>query len=187
MWCLYLDIRSPLPTGRAWVHSRYEVGRALSLVAECLDDCEVSLRTGISRRTILDSRHGRAPHASGTRTAPEVLAPAANLDRSTNPPTRTYWVSIWRRLALERSSHLPTAHRSRPEVSKLDRARDHVDQTSPRWEGHGRHLIQVGCIEICASWQHWPCPLFRGTALAACRRATAPRSLIPPRSPTRSR
>jgi hypothetical protein len=83
MWCLYLDIRSPLPTGRAWVHSRYEVGRALSLVAECLDDCEVSLRTGISRRTILDSRHGRAPHASGTRTAPEVLAPAANLDRST--------------------------------------------------------------------------------------------------------
>jgi hypothetical protein len=47
-----------------------------------------------------------------------------------------------RRLALERSSRLPTAHRSRHEVSKLDRARDHVDQTSPRWEGRGQHLIQ---------------------------------------------
>lgn len=46
------------------MHSRYEVNRALSLVAEGLNDCEVSRRTGISRRTILDWRHGRAPHAS---------------------------------------------------------------------------------------------------------------------------
>ena len=61
------------------------------------------------------------------------------------------------RLALARSSHLPTAHRSRPEVSKPDRARDQVHQTSPRWEGTVNTSPRVGCIEICASWQHWPC------------------------------
>ena len=57
------------------MHPRYEVDRALSLVAEGLTDCEVSRRTGISRRTILDWRRGRTPHASRTRAAAQGSCP----------------------------------------------------------------------------------------------------------------
>lgn len=38
-----------------------EVHRALALVDEGLNDCEISRRTGIPRRTILGWRHGRIP------------------------------------------------------------------------------------------------------------------------------
>src|SRR5215216_7692228 len=48
-----------------------------------------------------------------------------------------------RRLAVARSTHLPIVHRSRPEVSELDQARDQLDQASPRGEGEGQHLTQT--------------------------------------------
>jgi hypothetical protein len=46
------------------MHSQEEVDRALSLVRDGLNDCEISRRTGINRKTILDWRHGRVPKRS---------------------------------------------------------------------------------------------------------------------------
>ena len=51
----------------------------------------------------------RSNHGQGR--LPEARDPDANLDRSTNPPTRLARSLSGRRLALERSSRLPTAHR----------------------------------------------------------------------------
>ena len=76
------------------MHPRYEVDRALSLVAEGLNDCEVSRRTGISRRTILDWRHGRAPHASWTRVAARGPCPRCESGPLDEPAYSSYSLSI---------------------------------------------------------------------------------------------
>jgi hypothetical protein len=140
------------------VHPRYEVDRALSLVAEGLNDCEVSRRTGISRRTILDWRHGRAPHASRTRAAARGPCPRCE-SGPLDEPAYSYLLGLY--LGDGWLSRDPRAYRLRivqdlryPNlielaITSIKRVRD--------GNGTVNTSSRVGCIEICASWQHWPC------------------------------
>ena len=140
------------------MHSRYEVNRALSLVAEGLNDCEVSRRTGISRRTILDWRHGRAPHASRTRTADRGSCPRCG-SRPLDEPAYSYLLGLYlgdgwlsrdpRTYRLRIVQDLRYPYLIKLAITSIKRVRGGKGKvnTSPR----------PGCIEICASWQHWPC------------------------------
>jgi len=134
-------------------------GRPSSLArGEGLNDCEVSRRTGISRRTILDWRHGRAPHASRTRAAARGLCPRCE-SGPLDEPAYSYLLGLY--LGDGWLSRDPRAYRLRivqdlryPNlielaITSIKRVRDGKGtvNTSPR----------VGCIEVCASWQRWPC------------------------------
>jgi hypothetical protein len=55
-------IRTLVRRRRIDIHNRNEVNQVLGLVQAGLNDCEVSRRTGIPRRTVLDWRNGRLPH-----------------------------------------------------------------------------------------------------------------------------
>ena len=134
-------------------------GRPSSLArGEGLNDCEVSRRTGISRRTILDWRHGRAPHASRTRAAARGLCPRCE-SGPLDEPAYSYLLGLY--LGDGWLSRDPRAYRLRivqdlryPNLIKLaitsiKRVRD--------GKGTVNTSSRVGCIEICASWQRWPC------------------------------
>jgi len=141
------------------MHPRYEVERALSLVAEGLNDCEVSRRTGISRRTILDWRHGREPHAPGARAgAARRSCPrceAGPLDE----PAYSYLLGLY--LGDGWLSRDPRAYRLRivqdlryPHL--IDLAKASIGRVRAG-SGTVNTSRKGGCVEIYASWQHWPC------------------------------
>jgi hypothetical protein len=140
------------------MHSRYEVERVLSLVAEGLNDCQISRTTGISRRTILDWRHGRVPGESAMRAASPRSCPRCE-GGPLGEPAYSYllgpylgdgWLSRdprANRLRIVQDARYP--HLIRLATASINHVRD--------GKGKVGTARKAGCIEIYASWQHWPC------------------------------
>ena len=139
------------------MHSRYEVERVLSLVAQGHNDCQISRTTGISRRTILDWRHGRVPGQSEMRAASPRSCPRCEGGPLDEP---AYSCLLGLYLGDGWLSRDPRAYRLRivqdaryPHLIRLATSINRVR------DGKGKvgTARKVGCIEIYASWQHWPC------------------------------
>jgi hypothetical protein len=142
------------------MHSRPEVDRVLSLVAEGWNDCQISRATGINRHTVLDWRHGRVPAFALNRergraascpqcdeTAVDEAAYAYLLglylgDGYINRLRRTYRLRIFQD---QRYSHLI-------ELARMAIAR--VRNTAVARIGV---VPAVGCVAISGYWNHWPC------------------------------
>jgi hypothetical protein len=139
------------------MHSRYEVNRALSLVAEGVNDYQVSKATGISRTTIAGwRRHGppgrreeagrsSCPRCHGRRL--EVRAHAFLLgiylgDGSIARHPRAY------KLRVVQDARYPNS------IEEIRHAMATVRQCEL---DRVRTVHHVGCVEVYTYWKHWPC------------------------------
>ena len=99
------------------MHSRYEVERVLSLVAEGWNDCQISRATGINRTTIREWRHRGPPGRRSTE--PHVASAARATPRRTGVlvPARAL---PWGWVHLPGAPDLPASHRPGRAISRAD-------------------------------------------------------------------
>lgn len=149
------------PGVEASLHAQHRVDEVLRLVAEGWNDCQISRATGVNRRTILDWRHGRLPRqrpivgSGGDRIGACPKCDGAGLDE----PAYAYLLGLYlgdgcisrerRAFRLRIVQDARYAHLIGLTIDAISRVR----------AGYGRvgTIKKVGCVEIYASWNHWPC------------------------------
>lgn len=139
------------------MHPRYEVDQALLLVAEGLNDCQISRTTGISRTTIAGWRRDGPPgrREVGSRSSCPLCdgcSVDANAygfllgmylgDGSIAEHPRTY------KLRVVQDARYPNS------IEEIRRAMAIVRNCEP---DRVRTVDHVGCVEIYTYWKHWPC------------------------------
>lgn len=137
------------------MHSRYEVERVLSLVAQGLNDCQISRATGINRSTLREWRHLGPP---GSRSRRISRCPRCD-DAPIDEPAYAYLLGLY--LGDGYISRDPRTYRLRivqdvryPDLIRL------AERTIARVRGGNRRagtFQRTGCVEIYSYWQHWPC------------------------------
>src|SRR6266545_376522 len=136
------------------MHNRSTVAAVLALVAEGLNDCQISRHSGVPRSTIRDWRVGRVP--SSKRRLWDICA------------------GRWPQLAERDYAHLLGLYLGDGCISKdrrTFRMRVFLDESYPKIvEGCAKSLVAVrpgnalwvgghgsGCVEVSMYWNHWPC------------------------------
>jgi hypothetical protein len=138
------------------MHSRREVDRVLSLVAEGWNDCQISRATGIARTTVGNWRRGCVP-TTGTR---ERSSNCPRCDGSAlDEAAYAYLLGLY--LGDGHIARMPRTFVFRivqdaryPHLVNLARA------TIVRVRnGHAivGTVARKGCVVIGAYWNHWPC------------------------------
>jgi Homeodomain-like domain len=146
------------------MHPQASVDLALRWVRWGLNDCEIARLTGINRRTILDWRHAaRRGHATGR--PPRVGRtgrPCPICERRGAVDSRRYAYLLGMYLGDGTISEQPRTFRRRivldmryPKIiAECDDAMANVLSSHKLRVGHTN---KIGCIEVGASWKHWPC------------------------------
>lgn len=134
----------------------------MELVRQGLNDCEIARRLSIPRRTILDWRH-------------EYVRVGPRESKGREPRPRTVCPRCdWADMDSERYAYLFGLYLGDGTISRHPRAyklRIVLDMKYPgiinscidamgivRGGGAPPALVpKIGCIEVCAYWQHWPC------------------------------
>lgn len=139
------------------MYSRYEVNRALSLVAEGLNDSQISRATGISRTTIAGwRRHGPPgrPEEAGRSSCPRCHG------RQLEVGAYAFLLGIY--LGDGSIARHPGAYKLRvvqdaryansiEEIRRAMASVRHCELDRIRTAAH------VGCVEVYTYWMHWPC------------------------------
>jgi hypothetical protein len=143
------------------MHSSQEVEAVLRLVADGWNDCQISRTTGINRRTVLDWRHGRVPGqrrlADGTAGRRPGTCPICD-DVSVDEPAYAYLLGLY--LGDGCISRDSRAYRLRiVQDARYPHLIELTKRAIVRVRGNPRvgTIRRVGCVEIYACWQHWPC------------------------------
>ena len=139
------------------MHSRYEVERVLSLVAQGHNDCQISRTTGINRTTIREWRHRGPPGRRPSRRASRCyICDGDSLDE----PAYSYLLGIY--LGDGYISKEPRTYRLRiyqdqryPELINL--ARSSIARVLDGDLARVGLVRCVGCVAVSAHWNHWPC------------------------------
>jgi hypothetical protein len=152
-------VEHTFPTGGVAMRPQAEVDLALRWVRWGLNDCEIARLTGISRRTILDGRHhdGRAGRAHSPRSTacPTCLGNAA-LDKN----RYAYLLGLY--LGDGMLSKHPRAYRLRIVLDLryqriIDECHDAIEHVLLAKRMKVGRVRKIGCMEVTAYWQHWPC------------------------------
>jgi hypothetical protein len=140
------------------MHSRYDVERVLTLVAEGRNDCQISRETGINRTTIREWRHHGPPgkRRRSHRASRCFLCDGDPLDE----PAYSYLLGIY--LGDGYISKEPRTYRLRiyqdqryPELINL--ARCSIARVLGDDLARVGLVRSVGCVAVSAHWGHWPC------------------------------
>jgi hypothetical protein len=138
------------------MHSRYEVERVLSLVAEGWNDCQISRATEINRTTIREWRHQGPPGRRWYRDSRCFICDGNPLDE----PAYSYLLGIY--LGDGYISKEPRTYRLRisqdqryPELINL--ARSSIARVLGGDLARVGVVRCVGCVAVSAHWSHWPC------------------------------
>lgn len=133
---------------------KHEYEAALALVDAGLNDCEISRRLGIPRRTVLDWRHGR--RTGRIRTSECPICDGSRLDA----PAYCYLLGLY--LGDGSIATHPRAYKLRIVLDKrypgiieeCGRAMNCVLSSTRDRVGH---VSCEGCIEVYSLWKHWLC------------------------------
>lgn len=151
------------------MHSTDEISMVLSLLEAGLNDCKISRRTGIPRRTILDWRHGRVPGKRPRQIAAQVPGQRRLLGdcdvcsgRLPHPPETPYAYLLGLYLGDGCISKCPRTYRIRialdlryPGIIKECVAALEAIRPGKR-AGQGQYQASR-CVEVGMYWNHWPC------------------------------
>jgi hypothetical protein len=136
------------------MHPEDRVRSVIRFVGEGLNDCEISRRTGVPRRTVLDWRHGRIPgRKRASRACPRCHG--APLDE----PAYAYLLGLY----LGDGCISPAARCDKLRIFQDARYVDLISlarRSLVRVRGPQTKVgttAQGGCVEIYAHWQHWVC------------------------------
>jgi hypothetical protein len=149
---------------QAWrgnLHTRNEVDVALRLVAEGWSDYRIARATGISRRTILDWRHGRVPAFGSHGRRRQSACPRCD-GVPIDEPAYAYLLGLY--LGDGHISKLGRTYRLRIfQDERYQLLIDLAKRTIIRVRGIGGCRVavvhNVGCVAVSAYWNHWPCVL----------------------------
>jgi len=139
------------------MHSRYEVERVLSLVAEGWNDSQISRATGINRTTIREWKHRGPPGRRRSHRASLCFICDGNpLDE----PAYSYLLGLY--LGDGYISREPRTYRLRiyqdlryPELINL--ARSSIARVRDGDLARVSLVRCVGGVAVSAHWNHWPC------------------------------
>lgn len=138
------------------LHPQHEVDEVLRLVAEGLNNCQISRATGINRTTVRDWRRNGPPgHRRGTRESACPRCDGALLDE----PAYAYLLGLY--LGDGHIVRFPRAYCLRiVQDKRYTHLIELAGQAISRVRGdHGSVGIvrAEGCVVIWNYWKHWPC------------------------------
>jgi len=139
------------------MHSRYEVERVLSLVAEGWNDSQISRATGINRTTIREWKHRGPPGRRRWHRASRCFICDGN---PLDDPAYSYLLGLY--LGDGYISREPRTYRLRiyqdlryPELINL--ARSSIARVRDGDLARVSLVRCVGGVAVSAHWNHWPC------------------------------